>query len=61
LRTLLAGLLFFLFWEFFTPFNQFGEPFPLIALELAFWAAIALAESFAIAGVFERKNSESII
>ena len=52
----LAGLVFslsFLFWEFFTPFNQFGEPLPLIALELAFWAAIALAEAFVIAGVME--------
>lgn len=42
----LAGLIFFLsflFWEFFTPFNQFGEPLPLIAL----------AEGLAIAGVFE--------
>jgi hypothetical protein len=54
----LAGLMFFmtyLFWEFFTPFNQFGEPLPLIALELAFWAIIALAEAFAIAFVMERK------
>lgn len=52
-----AGLLFFmsfLFWEFFTPFNQFGEPLRLIALELLFWAIIAIAESFAIASVIER-------
>lgn len=52
----LAGLVFFLtflFWEFFTPFNQFGEPLPLIALELMFWALIALAEAFAIAGIIE--------
>jgi len=54
-----AGLLFFmsfLFWEFFTPFNQFGEPLPLVALELLFWATIAIAESFAIASVLERKT-----
>ncbi len=54
-----AGLIFFmtyLFWEFFTPFNQFGEPLPLIALELSFWALIALAEAFAIAFVMERKR-----
>jgi hypothetical protein len=52
-----AGLLFFmtfLFWEFFTPFNQFGEPLPLIALELSFWAAIAFAEAVAIAAIVER-------
>jgi hypothetical protein len=55
----LAGLLFFmtfLFWEFFTPFNQFGEPLPLVALELSFWALIAIAEAFAIAFVMERKS-----
>ena len=44
----------FLFWEFFTPFNQFGEPLPLIGLELVFWAVVALAESFAIAGTAEK-------
>lgn len=54
-----AGLIFgmsYLFWEFFTPFNQFGEPLPLLALELSFWALIALAEAAAIAFVQERKS-----
>jgi len=54
-----AGLVFFMtfaFWEFFTPFNQFGEPWPLIALELLFWAIIAACEAFAIAFVLERKS-----
>lgn len=53
----LAGLFFFmtyLFWEFFTPFNMFGEPVTLILAELGFWAVIALAEAFAIAVVMER-------
>ena len=57
-----AGLLFFmtfLFWEFFTPFNQFGEPLSLIALELTFWAAIAFAEAFAIAAVIEHRAGTS--
>jgi hypothetical protein len=52
-----GGLIFFmtyLFWEFFTPFNQLGEPLPLIALELAFWLLIALADGFAIAAIMER-------
>lgn len=52
----LAALVFFLvylFWEFFTPFNQFGEPLLLVGLELVFWAVIALAEAFAIAAVME--------
>ncbi len=52
----LAALTFFLsfvFWEFFTPFNQFGEPFLLIGLELTFWAVIAIAEALTIASVME--------
>jgi len=51
-----AVLLFFmtfLFWEFFTPFNQFGEPLPLLLLELFFWSLIAIGEAFAIAAVME--------
>lgn len=56
----LAALVFvmsFAFWEFFTPFNQFGEPVALIAIELCFWAVIALADGFAIASVMERGAS----
>ena len=52
-----GGLLFFmafLFWEFFTPFNQFGEPLLLISLELSFWAVIAITEALVIAVIVER-------
>lgn len=52
-----AGLVFvltFLFWEFFTPLNMFGEPLHLIALELVFWACIALADGLAIAFIMEK-------
>jgi hypothetical protein len=52
LAVLVFGLS-FLFWEFFTPFNQLGEPLPLIGLELIFWAIIALAETFVIAAILE--------
>ena len=44
----------FIFWEFFTPFNQFGEPLPLLAIEILFWLCIAFAESAAIVGIMER-------
>jgi hypothetical protein len=61
-RTVRLGMLVFflsfLFWEFFTPFNLFGEPLPLIGLELVFWATIAFAEAFVIASVFERKYTK---
>lgn len=53
----LVFFLSFLFWEFFTPFNQFREPIPLIGLELVFWATIAIVEAFAIAVVFEWKTA----
>ena len=52
----LVFLLSFLFWEFFTPFNQLGEPFPLIALEVAFWAMIAIMEGLAIAATLEWRS-----
>lgn len=53
-----AGLIFFLsffFFEFFTAFNQFGEPLDLLALELVFWVVVAVAEAWAIATVIEAK------
>jgi hypothetical protein len=55
--SLLVFVMTFVFWEFFTPFNQFGEPVGLIAIELGFWAVIALADGLAIAGIMERGTS----
>lgn len=52
----LTFVMVFLFWEFFTPFNLFGEPLVLVAMELIFWAVIALAEAFAIAAIMEGSN-----
>jgi hypothetical protein len=57
---LLVFLMTFLFWEFFTPFNQFGEPVGLIAIELCFWAIIALADGFTISTIMERGASGKI-
>jgi hypothetical protein len=60
----MALLLFFfsyLFWEFFTPFNQFGEPLALIGIELLFWAVIALSEALAIAVVMEGGRKSRIV
>jgi hypothetical protein len=55
----MALLIFFLsfcFWEFFTPFNQLGEPVLLMGLELLFWAVIAGAEGLVLAAVFEYQH-----
>jgi hypothetical protein len=57
-----AGMQFFMtfmFWEFFTPFNQFGEPLPLVALELVFWGIIALAEAFVLAAILEPRKARA--
>lgn len=59
----MAALIFFLsflFWEFFTPFNQLGEPLLLIVLELIFWAAVAIADALSIAAVFEWKGATKL-
>jgi hypothetical protein len=53
----LVFLMTFLFWEFFTPFNQFGEPIYLIALQLVFWAFIALADGFAISMIMGKDRT----
>jgi hypothetical protein len=52
--SLVVFVMTFLFWEFFTPFNQLGEPLGLIAIELVFWALIALADGFTISAIMER-------
>lgn len=54
---LIVFVMTFAFWEFFTPFNQFSEPLGLIAIELSFWALVALADGFAISTIMERGAS----
>ncbi len=59
-----AGLVFvmtFLFWEFFTPFNMFGEPLHLIALELVFWGLIALSDGLSISVLINQRASKKAI
>lgn len=58
LFALIVFLMTFLFWEFFTPFNQLGEPLGLIAIELGFWAVIALADGFTLSAIMERAPSK---
>jgi hypothetical protein len=39
--------------NFVTPVNELGEPLPVVALEVGFWALIAIAEAFAVASTME--------
>ena len=55
---LLIFFLSFVFWEFFTPFNQFGEPLQLILLELTFWLSMALAEALVMAFILEHGQNK---
>lgn len=48
------------FWEFFTPYNLFGEPLVLVGVELALWSIVAAAESLAIAFVVESGRPEVV-
>lgn len=49
---LLVWFLSYGFFEFFTPFNMFREPLPLVLMELFFWLVIALSESLVIYKVY---------
>jgi hypothetical protein len=48
------------FWEFFTPYNLFGEPLLLVGIELVSWAIVATTESLAIAFVVESGRPEVV-
>jgi hypothetical protein len=58
---LLVFFMTFVFWEFFTPFNQLGEPIGLIAIELCFWALIAVADGLAISVIMEYGTSNQSV
>ncbi len=50
---LIIWLFSYVFFEFFTPWNMFGEPVALVALELLFWIGVALSEGVVIAKVYD--------
>lgn len=46
----------FLFFEFFTPLNLFGEPVALVVLELFFWSIVAQVLGLTIAYIYRPKS-----
>jgi hypothetical protein len=50
---LIIWLFSYLFFEFFTPWNMFGEPVSLVMLELLFWIPVSLSEGIVIAKVYD--------
>ncbi len=49
---LIIWLFSYVFFEFFTPWNMFGEPLYLVGLELLFWIGVAFSEGIVIAKVY---------
>ena len=49
---LIIWLFSYVFFEFFTPWNMFGEPLVLLGLELLFWIGVALFEGIVITKVY---------
>ncbi len=49
---LIIWLFSYVFFEFFTPWNMFGEPLYLVGIELLFWIGVSLSEGIVIAKVY---------
>ncbi len=47
-----------LYFEFHTPFNMFGEPVALVAVELLFWAIVLLVHGMALSFLAGPKAAE---
>jgi len=43
-----------LYFEFHAPFNMFGEPLPLLGLELFFWVIVVSVEGVIISTLYDR-------
>lgn len=47
-----------LYFEFHTPFNMFGEPVALVAVELVFWIAVTAAQGLVLSMIYGRGRHE---
>ena len=47
-----------LYFEFHTPFNMFGEPPVLVAVELAFWIVVTLVQGLVLSAIYGRGRHE---
>lgn len=47
-----------LYFEFHTPFNMFGEPLALVAVELGFWTLVTLVEGLVLSFLYGRGRHE---
>lgn len=47
-----------LYFEFHVPFNMFGEPPVLVAVELGFWAVVTLVQGLVLSAIYGRGRHE---
>ena len=47
-----------LYFEFHTPFNMFGEPVALVAVELVFWIAVVAVQGLVLSIIYGRGRHE---
>lgn len=47
-----------LYFEFHTPFNMFGEPPVLVAVELGFWVAVTLVQGLVLSTIYGKGRAE---
>ncbi|ELZ88508.1 transmembrane protein [Haloferax elongans ATCC BAA-1513] len=49
-----------LYFEFHAPFNMFGEPLPLLGLELVFWVIVVSVEGVIISTLYDRFGNSGL-
>jgi hypothetical protein len=49
-----------LYFEFHVPFNMFGEPLPLLGLELFFWVIVVSVEGVIISTLYDRLGNSGL-
>ena len=49
-----------LYFEFHAPFNMFGEPLPLLGLELCFWVIVVSVEGVLISILYDRFGNSGL-
>jgi len=50
-----------LYFEFHAPFNMFGEPLPLLGLELCFWVIVVSVEGVLISTLYDRFANSGLV
>jgi hypothetical protein len=50
-----------LYFEFHAPFNMFGEPLPLLGLELCFWVIVVSVEGVLISTLYDHFDNSGLV